>query len=198
MLHTGYVTYSEDSEFFDQIKIRIPNREVYECFKAKQEMLYGEDNQEWFNQALSLVDLLMEDNVEEAMPLINLMLKQFLSVRNYGSELYYHGFILGIVGLAASTRNLTVHEELESGDGFTDLILDNFDDKTCCILELKKAESLDKCYAAAQEATAQIINKNYAAKFIEKRYKKVYGIGIGFAKKSCKILSLGNIADKEH
>ena len=198
MLHTGYVTYSEDSGYKDHIKIRIPNREVYECFKAKQEMLYGEDNQEWFNQALRLVDLLMENNVKEAMPLINRMLKQFLSVRNYGSELYYHGFMLGVIGLAASTRSLTIHEELESGDGFTDLILDNFDDKTCCILELKKTESLDKCYAAAQEATAQIITKNYAAKFIGKRYKKVYGIGIGFAKKSCEIISLGNIADKEH
>jgi len=198
MLHTGYVTYSEDSEFFDHIKIRIPNREVYECFKAKQKMLYGEDNQEWFNQALKLVDLLMENNVEEAMPLINRMLKQFLSVRNYGSELYYHGFMLGVIGLAASTRSLTIHEELESGDGFTDLILDNFDDKTCCILELKKAESLDKCYDAAQEATAQIITKNYAAKFTGKRYKKVYGIGIGFAKKSCEIISIGNLAEKEH
>jgi len=198
MLHTGYVTYSEDSGLKDQIKIRIPNREVYECFKAKQEMLYGEDNPEWFNQALRLVDLLMENNVEEAMPLINLMLKQFLSVRNYGSELYYHGFMLGVIGLAASTRSLTIHEELESGDGFTDLILDNFDDKTCCILELKKAESLDKCYAAAQEATAQILTKNYAEEFIGDRYERVYGIGIGFAKKSCEIISLGNLADKEH
>ena len=126
------------------------------------------------------------------------MLKQFLSVRNYGSELHYHGFMLGVIGLAASTRSLTIHEELESGDGFTDLILDNFDDKTCCILELKKAESLDKCINAAQAATAQIITKDYAAKFIGKHYKKVYGIGIGFAKKSCEIISLGNLADKEH
>jgi len=198
MLHTGYVTYSEDSGFNNQIKIRIPNREVYECFKAKQEMLYGEDNQEWFNQALRLVDLLMENNVKEAASLINSMLKQFLSVRNYGSELYYHGFMLGVIGLAASTRSLTIHEELESGDGFTDLILDNFDDKTCCILELKKAESLGKCINAAQAATEQIITKNYAEEFIGDRYERVYGIGIGFAKKSCEIISLGNLADKEH
>ena len=75
----------------------------------------------------------------------------------------------------------------------TSLILDNFDDKTCCILELKKAESLDKCYDAAQDATAQIINKNYAAKFIGKRYKKFYGLGIVLPKIQ-KIISLGNLA----
>ena len=198
MLHTGYVTYSEDSGLKDQIKIRIPNREVYEYFKVKQKLLFGRKNPQWLNQALSLVDLLMENNVEEASSLMNDMLVQFLSVRNYGSELYYHGFMLGVIGLAASTRNLTVHEELESGEGFTDLVLEKFKTKTCCILELKKAESLGKCLNAAQKATAQIITKNYAEEFIGDRYKRVYGIGIGFAKKSCKIISLGNLADKEH
>jgi len=197
MLHTGYVTYSEDSEFFDQIKIRIPNREVYECFKAKQKLLFGRKNPQWLNQALNLVDLLMENNVEEAASLMNDMLVQFLSVRNYGSELYYHGFMLGVIGLAASTRNLIVHEELESGEGFTDLVLDDFVNENCCILELKKAESLDRRYAAAQEATAQILKKNYAEEFVGKHYKKVYGIGIGFAKKSCRIISMGNLADNE-
>jgi hypothetical protein len=98
--------------------------------------------------------------------------------------------MLGVIGLAASTRSLTIHEELESGDGFTDLILDNFDDKTCCILELKKAKSLDKCYAAAQEATAQIITKNYAAKFIGKRYKKVYGIRVVLPKSPVRLSPL--------
>ena len=102
--------------------------------------------------------------------------------------------MLGVIGLAASTRNLTVHEELESGDGFTDLVLEKFKTKTCCILELKKAESLDKCYDAAQDATAQIITKNYAEEFVGKHYKKIYGIGVGFARKSCKIISLGNLA----
>ena len=58
------------------------------------------------------------------------------------------------------------------------LILDNFDDKTCCILEFKKAESLDKCINTTQEATAQIITKNYAEEFIGKHNKKVYGLGI--------------------
>jgi hypothetical protein len=112
MLHTGYVTYSEDSVFLNNVRIRIPNREVYEWFKVKQKLLYGENNPEWFNQALRLVDLLMENNVEEASSLMNDMLVQFLSVRNYGSELYYHGFMLGVIGLAASTRNLIIHEEL--------------------------------------------------------------------------------------
>ncbi len=39
--------------------------------------------------------------------------------------------MLGVIGLAASTRKLTVHEELDSGEGFTDLVLDDFVNENC-------------------------------------------------------------------
>ena len=65
--------------------------------------------------------------------------------------------------------------------------------ETACIIEMKKAQELDDCYDVALDATKQIIQKDYASKFISKRYKNVYGIGIGFAKKSCEMVSLGNL-----
>ena len=79
------------------------------ALRQKQKMLYGEDNPKWFNQPLSLVDLLMDSNVDKAASHINHMLKQFLSIRPYGSELNYNGFMLKVTGLAVSTRNLTAH-----------------------------------------------------------------------------------------
>ena len=123
-------------------------------------------NPDWYNQALKLVDLLMVNNTDEAQMLISTMLKEFLSVRNTGHELYYHGFMTGILGLATATKNFRYHEEIESGTGFSDIILDSFDTKTACILELKKAEDLDDCYDAAQAATLQIKQKDYASKLI--------------------------------
>ncbi|MGN0893794.1 MAG: PD-(D/E)XK nuclease domain-containing protein, partial [Succinivibrio sp.] len=131
----------------------------------------------------------------EAQMLISTMLKEFLSIRNTGDELYYHGFLTGILGLATATKGLEYHEEIESGTGFSDIIIDNFDSKTVCILELKKTDKLEDCYDAAEAATKQIIKKDYASKFISRRYKKVYGIGIGFAQKSCEIVSLGNLVE---
>jgi hypothetical protein len=50
--------------------------------------------------------------------------------------------MLKVTGLAASTRNLAVHEELDSGEGNTCLIMDSFITKTCCILELKRLIAL--------------------------------------------------------
>ena len=123
------------------------------------------------------------------------MSSEFLSIRNSGDELYYHGFMTGILGIAASTKGLEYYEEIETGTGFSDIIIDNFDSEIACILELKKTEKLEYCYDAAQEATKQIIQKDYASKFISKGYKKIYGIGLGFAKKSCRIVSLGNLVE---
>ena len=194
MLHTGYVTFAEGSDTSDKVTVRIPNQEVLYCFNKKRELLFGENNPYWYNQALKLVDLLMANNTDEAQMLISTMLKEFLSIRNTGHELYYHGFMTGILGLAAATKNFKYHEEIETGTGFSDIIIDNFDSEIACILELKKVEQLEDCYDAADDATKQIIQKDYAAKFISRRYKKVYGIGIGFAQKSCKIASLGNMS----
>ncbi|SFK25368.1 PD-(D/E)XK nuclease superfamily protein [Succinivibrio dextrinosolvens] len=196
MLHTGYVTFAEGSDTSDKVTIRIPNLEILYCFNKKRELLFGQNNPYWYNQALKLVDLLMANNTDEAQMLISSMLKEFLSIRNTGDELYYHGFMIGILGLAAATKNFEYHEEIETGTGFSDIVIDSFDNKTVCILELKKTEKLEDCYDAAQTATKQIIQKDYASKFISRRYKKVYGIGIGFAKKSCEIVSLGNLVEK--
>ena len=99
----------------------------------------------------------------------------------------------GILGIAAATRGFEYQEEIESGTGFSDIIISSYNTKTVCIIELKKTKKLDDCYDAAQAASKQIIQKDYASKFISRRYKKVYGIGIGFAKKSCEIVPLGNL-----
>ncbi|MBO6258985.1 MAG: PD-(D/E)XK nuclease domain-containing protein, partial [Succinivibrio sp.] len=149
-----------------------------------------------FNQAKTLVDLLMENKVEESQSLIGTMLKEFLSVRNSGSEFYYHGFMTGVLGLACAAKGIEFFEEFESGNGISDLILDSFAYKTACILELKKTKNVDDCFDAAQSATEQIIKKDYASRFISRRYKKVYGLGIGFAKKGCEIVPLGNLVEK--
>ena len=197
MLHTGYVTYTEDSGSLDKIKIRIPNKEVRSCFEKKISSLYNRTNPYWFNQAMNLVDLLMENKAEAARSLINTMLKEFLSIRNTGHELYYHGFLTGILGLATAAKGIKYHEEIETGSGFSDVIIDNFDSKTVCILELKRVKALSDCYDAALAATQQIISKNYASAFISQKYKNVYGIGMGFAAKSCEIAALGNLVEKD-
>ena len=198
MLHTGYVTYADDSDFLNNVKIRIPNQEVLSCFREKQEDLYGENNPYWFNQAMTLVDMLMENRADEAQSLISTMLKEFLSIRNSGSELYYHGFMTGVLGLACAVKGIDFHEEIESGSGYPDVVLKSNSKDTVVVLEFKqgKKERRD-LIASAKYATAQITDEQYADPYIKEQYSKVYGIGIGFGGKDCVVRSLGNMSKND-
>lgn len=196
MLHTGYVTFSDDSDFSGEFKIRIPNQEVLSCFREKQQDLYGENNPYWFNQAMTLVDLLLENKVEESQKLISSMLMSFLSIRNAGSELYYHVFMVGVLGFACAAKGVDFHEEIESGDGFPDVVIKRKLTRTTTVLEFKKGSSdLSALLDSADYATDQIIKKNYAEPYISEGYSKVYGIGIGFGGKDCVVKSIGNMAE---
>ena len=198
MLHTGYVTYADDAEFSGEVKIRIPNKEVLSCFRAKQKFLYGENNPYWFNQALTLVDLLLENKADDAQELISSMLMSFLSIRNSGSELYYHGFMTGVLGLACAVKNVDFYEEIEKGSGYPDVVLKSNRKDTVVVLEFKKGKKERRdLIASAEYATGQIIDEQYAQPYIEEQYSRVYGIGIGFGGKDCMVRSLGNLAQKQ-
>ena len=195
MLHTGYVTFAEGSDFTGKIKVKIPNQEVLACFNEKREYLYGEDNPYWYNQTLSLVDLLMANKTDAAQALISSMLKEFLSIRNTGDELYYHGFMVGVIGIASAAKGISFHEEIESGDGFPDIVLKNDATDTVAVIEFKKGrnERLERIQCA-EDAAKQILDKRYAEPYLAEKYKNVFAIGIGFGGKDCYIQTLGNLA----
>ena len=197
MLHTGYVTYADDSDFSGEVKIRIPNLEVLSCFREKQEYLYGKDNPYWFSQSMALVDLLLDNRAEEAQALITSMLKEFLSVRNTRSELYYHGFMVGVLGFACAAKGVEFHEDIEKGKGFPDIVLTQKSSVTVTVLEFKKGNpDLQGLIQSAGYATSQIIEQQYAVPYIKEQYSRVYAIGIGFGGKDCVVKSLGNLASE--
>ncbi|MBO6258798.1 MAG: PD-(D/E)XK nuclease domain-containing protein, partial [Succinivibrio sp.] len=174
------------------------NKEVLSCFREKQADLYGENNPYWFNQAMTLVDLLMENKVEESQSLIGTMLKEFLSIKNSGSELYYHGFMTGVLGLACAAKSIDFYEEIEKGSGYPDVVMIKTSSSTVAVLEFKQGKKeLPKLIASAQDVTGQIIDEQYAEPYIKEGYSKVYGIGIGFGGKDCVVRSLGNMVTKK-
>ena len=195
MLHTGYVTFAEGAMLTDKVTVRIPNQEVLYCFNKKRELLFGENNPYWYNQTLSLVDLLMANKTDEAQALISSMLKEFLSIRNTGDELYYHGFMVGVIGIASAAKGISFHEEIESGDGFPDIVLKNDATDTVAVIEFKKGrnERLERIQCA-EDAAKQILDKRYAEPYLAEKYKNVFAIGIGFGGKDCYIQTLGNLA----
>ena len=192
LLQTGYVTLADDSPLSGNVRVKIPNYEVRKAFEKRLEVLYSEDDPTWSSQGYNLLDALLCNDIAKAQDIINTVLKTYISIRHSGHEQYYHGFMQGLLIEAVTDCGITMLDESESGLGYSDIILKDSSNDRAVILEFKRAAT-DDCLEVANEATEQIIEKRYADSFDE-QYTEVYGIGIGFFKKKCKIASLGNIA----
>ena len=195
LLQTGYVTLSDDSPLTDNVRIKIPNYEVRKAFESRLGVLYSEDDATWSAQGYNLLDALLCNDIAKAQDIINTVLKTYISIRHSGHEQYYHGFMQGLLIEAVTDCGITMLDESESGLGYSDIILKDSSNDRAVILEFKRAAT-DDCLEVANEATDQIKEKKYADLF-SAQYKHVYGIGIGFFKKKCKIASLGNIANQD-
>ena len=194
LLQTGYVTLADDSPLSGNVRVKIPNYEVRKAFENRLGVLYSEDDATWSAQGYNLLDALLCNDIAKAQDIINTVLKTYISIRHSGHEQYYHGFMQGLLIEAVTDCGITMLDESESGLGYSDIILKDSSNDRAVILEFKRATT-DDCLEVANEATDQIIEKKYADLF-SAQYKHVYGIGIGFFKKKCKIASLGNIAKK--
>ncbi|SPT67957.1 Predicted AAA-ATPase [Anaerobiospirillum thomasii] len=192
LLQTGYVTLADDSALRGNVRVKIPNYEVRKAFEKRLGVLYSEDDATWSAQGYNLLDALLCNDIAKAQDIINTVLKTYISIRHSGHEQYYHGFMQGLLIEAVTDCGISMLDESESGLGYSDIILKDSSNDRAVILEFKRAATED-CLKAASEATDQIMEKKYADLFNE-QYTHVYGIGIGFYKKRCKILSLGNIA----
>ena len=196
LLQTGYVTLADDSALRGNVRVKIPNYEVRKAFENRLGVLYSEDDATWSAQGYNLLDALMSNDIAKAQDIINTVLKTYIGIRHSGHEQYYHGFMQGLLIEAVTDCGITMLDESESGLGYSDIILKDFMHKRAVILEFKRAGDEDLCLRTANEATEQIIKKRYADLF-STQYTHVYGIGIGFFKKKCKIASLGNIANQD-
>ncbi|SPT70408.1 AAA family ATPase [Anaerobiospirillum thomasii] len=192
LLQTGYVTLADDSPLSGDVRVKIPNYEIKEAFENKIKVFYSKKYKNWSSQGFNLLDALMSNDIAKAQDIINTVLKTYISIRHSGHEQYYHGFMQGLLIEAVTDCGITMLDESESGLGYSDIILKDSSNDRAVVLEFKRAAT-DDCLEVANEATEQIIEKRYADSFDE-QYTEVYGIGIGFFKKKCKIASLGNIA----
>ncbi|SPT71846.1 Predicted AAA-ATPase [Anaerobiospirillum thomasii] len=195
LLQTGYVTLTEDSALRGDVRVKIPNYEIKEAFENKTKVFYSKKYKNWSSQGFNLLDALMSNDIARAQDIINTVLKTYISIRHSGHEQYYHGFMQGLLIEAVTDCGITMLDESESGLGYSDIILKDSSNDRAVILEFKRAAT-DDCLEVANEATDQIKEKKYADLF-SAQYKHVYGIGIGFFKKKCKIASLGNIANQD-
>lgn len=188
---TGYLTYTgvtDDNSY----KLVIPNKEVREVFISQI--------REWFNHIISnnqsstdrINKAFLEGNTEVIEKELTVFLTETISIldtkaRNEEKENFYHGILLGIL---KSYRGWAVKSNVESGDGFADIILKTLDPDTGIIIELKYTNEISGLETACKKALHQIEEKRYDEYLKNEGRTDIKHFGIAFCKKRSKVMTL--------
>lgn len=121
-------------------------------------------------------------------------LKQTISIRDIFvkkqmKENFYHGMLLGILSFEDTW---SVFSNKESGDGYSDILVETDGGEIGIVLELKYAEN-GKLDAACQEALEQIADRRYEEELLENGVNQILKYGVAFYKKRCRVMIGNNI-----
>ena len=192
MLHTGYLTVDRNAPApaaaGHTVAVKIPNREVLECFRDKVDAVFGRSNPVWLEKSQKLLAALFAGDADSAATIIRSMLLSFLSSRDTAYEGIYHAFLLGIMAIAADEANVDIKSNSERGDGYSDLVLCDDDKAVAVIIEFKKSDSQSRSAwkKLSAEALEQIDKQNYDFNLRED-YDVVHKYGIAFHGKHCMV-----------
>ena len=194
LLYTGYLTINPNfiSDIYNKYELRIPNLEIRKCFNDKI-LEYYSTNPCIQNYTNNFVKGLFEGDTDTVEENLRALLNKYVSLRDFAkkapAENYYHRFVNGLLIERADFIKTHI-SNIESGDGYVDLILQSLDGKTAVIIELKQTkERKDSKIVVCQKALKQIKDNHYADKYISNLdYQSVYIYGICFHKKLCSVL----------
>ncbi len=181
---TGYLTKVGVPTTQGVFVLKIPNREVKDCFDKKV-VNYFKSSTEYKNYGLDLLEALKVRDIDGIAEILDDLLPKYLGLRDIGNdkEYVYHSFLEGIFACSG----VNARSQKESGNGYPDisLILENkaHKEKIAIIMELKKATSEDADIMEEQcnIALKQCNDKKYYKKFIQNpTITKIIMYGIAF------------------
>ncbi len=185
---TGYLTQRGKAEG-RQMKLAIPNLEIRDIFETKI-MEFFKENVKKDGETLScFCDALQKGDAENVEKIFTEYLKRTISirdtaVRNEMKENFYHGILIGILGV--KTR-WGVSSNRELGEGYADILAEPDTGDMGIIIELKYAHD-GRLDAACKEALKQIEYTRYEDDLEDDGVENILKYGIACYKKRCKVL----------
>lgn len=186
---TGYLTNIGNPES-GVYELVIPNREVHEVFVLQI--------QEWFQRSVAKEESMPEfskailnADAEELQKQLNVIMSRMISVldtkaREEQKENFYHGLLLGL--LRGSNPDWLIKSNRESGDGYSDILIEPENPDAGIIIEVKHAASISGLDKACENAMAQIENRRYDETLRENGRCDILAYGIAFHKKRCRVV----------
>ena len=186
---TGYLTKTGRA-VNGVYKLVIPNREVREVFILQI--------QEWFRKRMAddekpmreFCRAFLKGEPEGIEKRLNIILNRMISVLDAKApddkkENFYHGLLLGLL---RSEMNWLILSNAESGDGFSDILIEPEDPDAGIVIEVKYASSVAGLGKACEEALRQIREKRYDERLRNDGRTDVLTYGIAFCRKRCKVV----------
>lgn len=184
---TGYLTQRGKPDG-NRFRLAIPNMEIRNIFTTQIMKLFKENVQKdgvslnRFCEALKNGDTC---GVEEQ---FGEYLKKTISIRDtfvkrQMKENFYHGILLGILGFK---ENWGVFSNRESGDGYSDILVEIEEEETGIVIEVKYSEDGD-LEAGCQKALEQIEARKYEEYLRDEGMEHILKYGVACYKKRCKV-----------
>ena len=192
---TGYLTKIgevkvPDSESY-AYKLVIPNKEVREVFILQI--------QEWFKAVVANDDdtmkllsrAILDKDEKQIARQLNIVMSRMISILDTKApdamkENFYHGLLLGL--LRGSNPDWLIKSNRESGDGFSDILIEPEDPDAGIVIEVKYAKEMKELDAACEAAMAQIKNKRYDEALRDEDRCDILAYGIAFCRKRCRVV----------
>ena len=184
---TGYLTQAGrvDARMY---KLRIPNLEIRDIFETQIMEYFREsvrkdgDTLKKFCEALENGE---EKRVEE---IFESYLKKTISIRDTFvrkpmKENFYHGILLGILGVK---EEWGVFSNRETGEGYSDILIETENGEMAILIEVKYANDGD-LDLACKKALKQVEERKYDEELRENGAEKILKYGIACYMKRCRV-----------
>ena len=185
---TGYLTYRGKTQN-NRFRLAIPNLEIRNIFTTQIMEYFRENVQADGAMLQSFCKSLEQGDAGEVERILQQYLKKTISIRDtfvqkQMKENFYHGILLGILGVK---ERWAVSSNRESGDGYSDIVVETENSEKGIILELKYAQdgNLEQACRRAFEQTTEI---HYAEVLEDQGIDDILCYGIAFYKKRCMVM----------
>ena len=189
---TGYLTHSAVLED-DDLELMIPNLEIRKIFRTQ---IY-----KWFSayaaqNKVNLTDFCMtfrNGDADSAQQMFSKYLNDVISIRDTNVEIakkenFYHGILLGLL---SRMDDWIVKSNVESGDGYSDILIRIPADKIGIVIEVKYGED-EKTEQGCKEALKQVEKMNYQQYLLDEGMTTILKYGVACYKKKSRIIKAEN------
>lgn len=184
---TGYLTQRGRVDA-KRYKLVIPNLEIRDIFETQIMEYFKESVKKDGEMLRRFCNALKKGEEKKVEEIFERYLKKTISIRDTfvrkgQKENFYHGILLGILGVK---EEWGVFFNQEAGEGYSDILIETENSETAILIEVKYAndETLDE---ACERALKQIEEKKYDEIFRESGVDRVLKYGIACYKKQCKV-----------